>query len=210
MSVDLLVAPCSYKAAKYAVMNWHYSKRMPKSRQEYYGAWEDTEFIGAVIFGKSVTPHLGKKYNLTSWTCAELTRVALSTHLSPVSQIVTCAIKQTKTHNPGLRLLISYADPNVGHEGTIYQAMNWVYVGRSASIVQYYFRGAWRNDTRLFKMFADSPHLRDGIETRSLDGKLEYLYPLDKAMRRQIEPLAQPYPKRADVGEIESRFSTTE
>lgn len=29
-----------------------------------------------------------------------------------------------------------------------------------------------------------------------VSGKHKYLYPLDKAMRKQIAPLAQPYPKK--------------
>ena len=43
---DLVVAPCSYGAAKYAVMNWHYSRRMPVSPLVRYGVWEDDEFVG--------------------------------------------------------------------------------------------------------------------------------------------------------------------
>jgi len=33
-------------------------------------------------------------------------------------------------------------------------------------------------------------------------GKHKYLYPLDRAMRRQILPLAQPYPKKEHAGEV--------
>ena len=32
---------------------------------------------------------------------------------------------------PGIRLLVSYADLNQGHEGKIYQASNWVFVGKT-------------------------------------------------------------------------------
>ena len=31
--------------------------------------------------------------------------------------------------------------------------------------------------------------------------KYKYLYPLDRAMRRQIEPLRKPYPKREPCGQ---------
>ena len=195
----LVVDFCSYEAAKYAVMNWHYSKRMPRSRQQFVGVWEDGQFIGAVIFGKSVTPHLGKKYQLDAWTSAELTRIALNSHAAPVSKIVSAAIKLIATKNKGVRLLVSYADPNVGHVGGIYQAMNWIYVGKSAKITQYWFRNQWRNDTRLFKLFAANPAIKKTCPTRILEGKHEYLYPLDRAMRRQIEPLAKPYPKKLDM-----------
>ena len=42
---------CSYKAAKHAVMNWHYSKTMPIGKLVKIGVWEDDKFIGVVIFG---------------------------------------------------------------------------------------------------------------------------------------------------------------
>ena len=138
MDTNLRLDWCSYQAAKYAVENWHYSERMPKSRQVYVGVWEKNKFIGVVMFGKSVTPYLGHAYGLSHTECAELTRIALSAHKSPVSQITTIAIRLLKKQSPKLRLLVSYADPNVGHVGSIYQAMNWVYVGSSSKIKQYY------------------------------------------------------------------------
>ena len=36
-----------------------------------------------------------------------------------------------KREMPGIRLLVSYADLNQGHEGRIYQASNWVFVGKT-------------------------------------------------------------------------------
>jgi len=210
--VDLVVAPCSHEAAKYAVEKWHYSRTMPKSKLVKFGAWENGEFIGAVIFGMGANNQIGSPYSLTQHQCCELVRVALSRHQSPTSQIVSKTLKELAKAMPGLRLVVSYADTAQSHYGGIYQAMNWIYVGfdKQTKVVQL--------DTgevihkRVF-------HLRYGHSTiGKVKGamyidvlpKHKYLYPLDKAMRRQIEPLAKPYPKRAGVGEIESRLSTTE
>ncbi len=38
---------CSHEAAKYAVMRWHYSRRMPKSKLVRIGVWEDEKFVGS-------------------------------------------------------------------------------------------------------------------------------------------------------------------
>ena len=185
---------------------------MPKSRQVYVGVWEKNKFIGVVMFGKSVTPYLGHAYGLSHTECAELTRIALSAHKSPVSQIATIAIRLLKKQSPKLRLLVSYADPNVGHVGSIYQAMNWVYVGSSSKIKQYYWRGQWRNDTPMFKAFKSNQKLREICESRELIEKHKYLYPLDDEMRKQIEPLHKPYPKKNNCGrgEINSSPQTNE
>jgi len=196
--VDLRVDWCSYEAAKFAVMNWHYSKRVPHATQQYTGVWENNIYIGAIWFGRSITPWLGSPYGLTQHECAELTRVALNKHSSPVSEIVSKAIKQIKAKSPGLRLLVSYADPSQGHNGAIYQAMNWIYDGAAVGRRQWQFDGEWRNDVYIFKM---SKALRDRLPTRVVQAKHRYLYPLDRAMRKQIAPLAKPYPKRETCGQ---------
>ena len=69
------------------------------------------------------------EYRLKMTECAELCRVALDKHRTPVTRILAIAIRMLKREMPGLRLLVSYADLNQGHLGKIYQASNWIYVG---------------------------------------------------------------------------------
>lgn len=198
MSVDLRVDWCSYEAAKFAVLNWHYSKRVPHGQQQHIGVWENKKFIGAICLGRSITPWLGSPYGLTQHECAELTRVALTEHVSPVSEIVSKVIVVIKAKSPGLRLLVSYADPLQGHNGAIYQAMNWVHDGTAGERRQWLINDMWRNDTHTYRL---SKQQRDSYPTRIIPQKYRYLYPLDRAMRKQIAPLAKPYPKRETCGQ---------
>ena len=55
----------------------------------------------------------------------------------------------------------------------------------------------------MFREFAKNPILRKITEYRDLEPKHKYLFPLDDAMRKQIEPLRKPYPKR-ERGEIDN------
>lgn len=200
--MNLYLDWCSYKAAKYACEHYHYAKRMPKFKQVYIGVWEDRRFIGCVIFGLSVTPYLGERFGLSNIQCAELTRIALTTHKSTISKIVKIALSMVKAQSPGLRLIVSYADPFHGHNGAVYQAANWVYIGLSAPITSYYWRGQWRNDSSIKRHFKEYPEERTKTLSRLLPRKHKYLYPLDNKMRKQIEPLRQPYPKKC-VGSID-------
>lgn len=192
---ELKVDFCSYQAAKYACEHWHYSGCVPKFKQVWVGVWEGVQFIGAVSFGRSSTPYLGNAFGLSTTECVELTRVALNGHINPVSLIAMEAINLLKRQSPGLRLLVSLADPRQGHTGKIYQAMNWIYIGRSSSNIQYYFRNKWRNDSPCMRYLQSHPEQRDLLPKRKVAGKFKYLYPLDKAMRRKIMKLAKPYPK---------------
>lgn len=195
---DLVVDFCSYQAAKYAVMHWHYSRAMPSTytRLVMVGVWEDARFVGSVIFSHGSNRNIGTPYGLTIFEAVELVRVALTKHANPVSRIVILAIKKLMTCSPGLRLLVSYADPMKGHIGMIYQAMNWVYVGETPPSSRYVIHGKMWHKKAAWATFGTNKTDLLGAEVLIDKGKYKYLYPLDRAMRRQIEPLRQPYPKR--------------
>lgn len=200
---ELKVDWCSYKAAKYAVKHWHYSKRMPTSTLNIIGVWENDSFIGVVIFGHGVGRYLLKPYGLEFNRGCELVRVALRKHKSPVSQIVSYSIKLLKKKNPKLRLVVSFADPDAGHYGGIYQAGNWIYNGKSPR--RYMFRHKITGELYYDRSVSENLGIR-GVSVRPSEctkeykpGKFRYLYPLDRNMRKKIEKLRKPYPKQKDV-----------
>lgn len=200
--VGLKVAPCSHKAAEYAVLNWHYSERMPAGKIIAFGVWEDDKFIGTVLFGRGSNNNLGRPYGLEATQVCELVRVALREHETPVSQVLALTLKVLRQTNPGLRLVVSFADPAQGHHGGIYQAGNWVYAGTATSAQIYTIHGkqmhertvgarGWvRNLSWLHKNV--DPHA-----SRTLPPpKHRYLMPLDRGMRRQLSALQKPYPSK--------------
>jgi len=108
---------CSHEAAKYAVEHWHYSRCMPKSKLAKIGVWESGQFIGCVIFGVGAVADLVKSYGLQDVEGCELVRVALNKHVNTVSKIVSIALRLLKKEMPGLRLVVSFADPEHAHVG---------------------------------------------------------------------------------------------
>lgn len=195
---------CTQEAATYAVEKWHYSRRMPKSKLVKVGVWEGGRFVGCVIFGNGATPNLLKPYGLGRFEGCELVRVALTRHRTPVSRIVAVALRMLKAKFPRLRLVVSFADPDQGHVGTIYQAGGWVFAGRSVPCREFVIRGRRWHPRALN---ASKPaHLSGTEAARAMDpnfqvvmgsAKLRYLMPLDAGMREQLKAVAKPYPKRA-------------
>lgn len=185
---------CSHNAAKFAVKRWHYSHTMPAGRNVYIGVWEDGLFCGALLFGMgSGNATNGERYKIArTHQMAELTRVALTRHSATVSRIVAISIRMLKKQSPGIRMLISMADPVQGHHGGIYQAGGWIYTGETKPDVQYFSRGQW-----VHHRTATARGTAAGLPSRPLPGKHRYLMPLDLEMRARILPLAKPYPKRA-------------
>lgn len=131
--VNLKIDWASHEAAKYACEHWHYSKCMPAGKIVKIGVWENDYFIGCVLFSRGANNNLPKMFNLKHTECVELVRVALRSHISSVSKIISIALKFLEKLCPEIRLVVSYADTNQGHIGAIYQAGNWVYSGGSDS-----------------------------------------------------------------------------
>jgi len=205
MKVDLKIDYATYESSKYACENWHYSKCMPSSLQKRYsiGIWENTIFKGVVIIGHGANPSIGKPYNLTINECVELTRVAMRDHITPISKIISIVIKYFKKDNPGIRLIISYADSGQDHYGIIYQAGNWIYQGISKGVPGVYYRGKkWH--LKAIKTSYPNIDLKKLEKTEASD-KYKYLMPLDKEMKELCLKLSKPYPKRA--GSVESDTS---
>lgn len=195
---------CAHEAALFAVEHWHYSRSLPTPPLVKVGVWEDGKFIGCVIFGRGASATIGKPYGLEVTEIAELTRVALSKHSAPVSRIVAIAIKMLRKQSPGLRLLISFADPVQKHHGGIYQAMGWIYSGLSAESFyltdkagrKWHSRMVSKTGTKVvYGQLKRVPKLSEGTVTKT-PGKHRYLLPLDAEMRERCEALAKEYPKR--------------
>lgn len=207
--MTLVVDFCGHDAARYAVERWHYSGCLPTGKLVKIGAWEDGSFIGCVLFSRGASPWLGNAYELDHTEICELTRVALRDHVAPVSQIVAESLRLLRRRCPELRLVVSFADPARDHHGGIYQAGNWIFTGQSMEVDEYFVGGRWRHKKGVWYGLraagVQGKHLpviegNPTVPFRRAPGKLRYLMPLDRAMRRRLSALALPYPRPGGRG----------
>lgn len=202
---DLKIDWASHEAAAYACKTWHYSKSLPPPPHVRCGVWENGKFIGVVLFARGANANLLEPFGLTQLEGCELVRVALTKHETPVTRIVAIALKFLKKSNPGLKLVVSYADPAQGHHGGIYQGGGWIYTGRNAGTIEYlapdgkiwHSRMVSSNGVR--KVFGVKRRVwrTDQCKPIKREGKHRYLMPLDDATKKKVISLAKPYPKRA-------------
>jgi hypothetical protein len=199
---------CSREAADFAVRAFHYSHGLPAGRLISVGAWEAGAFVGAVIFGRGASSEIGSPFRLKQSQVCELVRVALGPHTTPTSRIASIAVRLLHRLCPGLRLIVSYADPEHGHVGTLYQAMGWLFIGTTNRESLIRLDGsllhprtvASRYRTRSIEWLR--AHVADDAAHMRTAPKYRYVLPLDDAMRRQLEPRRQPYLKRPKVAGI--------
>lgn len=200
---------CSHQAALYAAEHWHYSRCLPAGKTVKVGVWEGGVFIGAVIFSWGVLgDRLGQQFGLAMDECCELTRVALNNHVTPVSRILSIALRMLRKQSPGMKAVISYADCDQDHHGGIYAAGGWIYLGKvqlnggtpkwrlfgkdvhGRTVGSRYGRGSQNLDWLRANV---DPHAEKVFTT----GKHKYIMPFDAAVKCQAQALARPYPKRA-------------
>ena len=182
-------------------MNWHYSETMPSGKLIKIGVWEDENFIGTVIYSRGGAPNIAEPYGMDQTEVCELTRVALNDHNAPVTQILSISRKLLTSKCPGLRLVVSYADPEQDHEGTIYQADNWHYERQLDGRDYIKINGKTWHPRSLNAKYGTSSISKlksefgpDSVERVPVDGKHKYLYPLDDDLRPKVKDMAQPYP----------------
>ena len=92
--------------------------------------------------------------------------------------------------------MVSYADPEEGHHGGIYQAGNWIYTGVSGSILKYWYKNKWTHQRSLWSLIQKKPDFVKTLKTHKTEPKHTYLMPLTSQMREKALSLAKPYPMR--------------
>lgn len=109
------------------LLNIHYAKRIP-SITYCYGLFEFNQLVGVISFGtpagaKQREGIAGKEY---SGMVFELNRLCLLNNKpNEASFLVAKALRLL----PKNLIIVSYADPEYGHTGIIYQASNFKYYG---------------------------------------------------------------------------------
>ena len=210
----------THDAVKFACLKFHYAKAVPSVAIAFNVYNDREEWCGCIVYGYGSNNHIGCEYNLVQGEVFELVRVALNGKQEQTSKAVAMSLKELKKRYPLLKLIVSYADCDQSHLGTIYQATNWVYVGsvyvnqndggfiikgkkvhgRTIDSQIKRMGGLKEGQTRLD--FVHKYHDKNAIP-HITKGKRKYLFPLTKAMKKKCEALRKPYPKEAGWTKID-------
>ena len=215
----------SYKAIKYACLNFHYAKAVPVNTVGFSVFNKKNEWCGVILYGTGANNNLAINYDLTQGQVLELVRMALNGKQESTSKALSLSLKLIKKYSPLCKLIISYADKDQKHNGIIYQATNWYFTGISMQnktdsswIIKgkrYHGRiisdwvkqkGGLNGLTR--KQFIQKYYDKDAFEFVT-KGKIKYIYPLDKSLISLCKSLSRPYPKQAvEVHKLNSSQSS--
>lgn len=189
-------------AIRYACTRFHYSKSVPQIRLGYSVFNDAGEWCGVVLFSNGANKHIASEFGLVQGQVVELVRMALNGKQATTSQVLGMALKQLKKDAHAVRVVVSYADRNQDHIGTIYQATNFYYIGEYAKE-----RGIMLNGVLKHRRSINKKYGKSGIEwiKHNLDKdaeviigqpKIKYVYPMHKSMVQKLKSMSKPYPKK--------------
>jgi hypothetical protein len=115
----------------------HYTGSVPSGKSHYFVVG-DAIVVFSIPANKNISRWLVREDNVV-W---ELSRLWAPNGHEPnlLTQAVSAATKALRATEPHITALVSYADPNVGHEGGVYRAASWAYLGQCEETRAY--RGA--------------------------------------------------------------------
>ena len=195
------------EAVKYACLNFHYAKTVPSASYAYNVYNDKQEWCGTIVYGGGANKYIARPFGMVNGEVFELVRVALYGKQPCTSECVAASLRQLHKDAPQLKLIVSYADADQDHYGTIYQATNWIYlgltdVGDSSAFIVFgkrmhrkscYSRGWVQNEEWLKK------NVDPNAKALITKGKRKYIFVFDKKLRKEWQKKALPYPKKHEA-----------
>ncbi len=134
---DFTVSLVEFKQVRQFVETWHYRKSANTSAQYSFALIHKGEMIGAMIYGLPAMVGQWKRYQEfgveKERDVIELRRLCCidETPRNTESYFIGKTIRWIKK-NTEHKIILSYADPHHGHEGTIYKASNFQHIGMTS------------------------------------------------------------------------------
>lgn len=168
----------------------HYTRSIPSGKSHWF-------LIRGVIvcFSIPANKNIGGFLLKRKCVCWELARLwAKDGHpRNAMTQAIRLASEAMKRIEPAVEVLVSFADPNVGHEGFVYRAASWIYAGRSEE------SRAYQKDGRIYprrSFHSGSGHgmTKAEIENRGFQqvkrlGKIRFAKGMTAAARRELRKI---------------------
>lgn len=129
--ISYVVEPCARTQIRGFVEENHYSASINGVISDYCFALRDAErLIGAAIFGRMAMAGQYKRFSDNPKKVIELRRLCCidDTLKNTESFFIARCLKWLRD-NTEIDIVVSYADEDQGHQGTIYKASNFAYLG---------------------------------------------------------------------------------
>ncbi len=206
---DAIIRPVSRNFASQIIMKYEWLGTMAQTGW-HYGIFFGSYCAGVCCYSAGSATggvNVHKMFNvlprelgvLARGACVHWAPHGANSKLVSISSKLFC--KDTKC-----RLIIAYSDSDAGEIGTIYQACNWIYIGKGAATRQWVSKNGRVMDQKLpydlkrkyggtRSQYVEYLN-RNGWHEQSSNPKHRYVYVSDKSLLGFLRNMGKPYPKR--------------
>ena len=123
-------------SARQIVEKWHYSKRLPTGKNICFGWMLGGEMYAACVYGIGVNPYQAAYLRkITKWDFLDSQMIELKRCVRvepkrdglPLTRLISLCNRWLRQN--GYKVVVAFSDPEQGHEGGLYRAGNWTYLG---------------------------------------------------------------------------------
>lgn len=205
---DLYVRESSREGVRSFIEKHHYSKNINGVKTSLcVGLYKNFYLVGACLFGR-ISTTAWKRFADQECKVIELRRLVLVDEMphNTESWFVSRSIKLVKEKLSEVEVIVSYADPNFGHVGFIYQALNFIYIGKTNKDKilitpegKYYhsraMRASYKGTLKPFAKKLQVMYQQELLKKKKIYGKFCYVLPLSKKSKKIALNNGKPYPK---------------
>lgn len=186
------VVPCSRSDIREFIETHHYSKNINGCISDYcFKLMRNDEMIGAMFYGKLAMAGQYKRFSDNIDDVIELRRLVCidDTPRNTESYFIGKTLRWLKK-NTKIKIVVSYADQEYGHVGTIYKASNFEYWGFREGAKKVKYNGKLYHDraTRVYyngELKPFSRELKEALERGEAEwvntaGKHTFVYKVRK------------------------------
>lgn len=198
----MILKPANKESTRYALTNWHYTHKRLANINLAFNVYENETFCGVIAFSRGANVKIARPFGLVQGEVIELVRVALNGKQSQTSKALSIALRLVKKYAPLVKIIVSYADENQNHLGTIYQATNWIYTGKTANECGIRLNNKLTHRRTIGRRYKTSniqwlrKHIDPNAEIIRGKYKHKYIFPVDKQFVKICSDMKKPYPKK--------------
>lgn len=183
--LDCSIRTCQFSDIRHIFEKYHYKKSaMGGGISVCFSMFINNQLVGGSVLGK---PRHEKKYK----NCIDIRRMACvdSAPINSESWFLSQIMKWCGS-NTNYDYVLSYSDKTVGHNGTIYKAVNFENVGETAPTKQVEWNGKTYHPRSLSNNRPYSYDLREAVKTgqaviKTGLPKLIWIYKISKKLKRK-------------------------
>jgi hypothetical protein len=195
-----------YDTAKLYIEKNHYSHKIPQAVKYRFGFYYEDQLVGCCIYSVPANCHCISCLfdNESQQICIELSRF-YGEDITCKNFESYCISKTFESLKNKYDLILSYADSYFKHVGTIYQALNFLYLGKTAPEIRYFYNNQLITRRALGRGKTTEKEDKEkllnlGAKQIKMPGKYKYIYFIcnrrrKKELLKKLKCKVLPYPK---------------